>query len=69
MRYAKTIDVWEFPVELFKHLQAGQWVRAGVNDKHKGRFIGVSQAGVVWIDWTHKPDNFKRKLQALKCVR
>ena len=66
MRYTRTIDIWEFPRELIKYLQAGQWVRAGQSDSHKGRFCGITQAGVIMIDWSHKPANFKRKLQVLK---
>ena len=69
MRYTKTINLWEFPNELVKYLQVGQWVQAGKSDNHKGRLCGVSEAGIVWVDWTHKPENFNRKINILKTTR
>lgn len=54
MRYAKTVDIWNFPGELIKHLQRGQWVSAGPRARdgmNIGRFYGRTKAGVVHVAW------------------
>lgn len=51
MKFARTVDIWNFPQSLIKHLQRGQWVRAG-RDGDLGRFYGVKpKSGVVVVAW------------------
>lgn len=50
MKFHKAIDVWAIPAELTKHLQPGQWVRAGHNGP-LGRFYGIKRSGVIVVAW------------------
>ncbi len=51
MQFQKAIDIWALPQPLVKHLQPGQWVKAGPQGP-SGRFYGVRpRSGVVVVAW------------------
>ena len=59
MKYHKTIDIWQLPEYLRKHIHVGQWVSAG---GAKGRYLGQTKGGidVVSYDKTTKDIQAKR---------
>lgn len=65
MQYHKTIDIWQMPAYLRKHIHAGQWVRAG---GAKGRYLGQTKGGVDVVSWSNKArDISTKRAYALSC--
>lgn len=68
MRYLPTTDLSNCLMALrlgrFR-LQRGQWVTV---DGSLGRYIGVSAAGVIWIDWPRKRAGFQRRCTAFRAL-
>ena len=58
MKYHKTIDIWQLPEYLRKHIHVGQWVSAGGT---KGRYLGQTKGGVDVVSWINTTKNIQAK--------
>jgi hypothetical protein len=58
MQYHKTIDIWQLPEYLRKHIHAGQWVSAG---GAKGRYLGQTKCGVDVVSWNNTTKDIQAK--------
>ena len=56
MKFHKAIDIYNFPSELLKYLQPGQWVKAGPYGD-LGRFYGIKKSGIVVVAWKNNAKN------------
>lgn len=68
MKYQSIFDIWAVPVDLLKHVQAGQMVYAGTKD-NKGRFLGVRKSGTVVVAWQGNVQSHSDKLGYIKSLR
>lgn len=68
MKYQAIFDIWAVPVDLLKHVQAGQMVYAGTKD-NKGRFLGVRKSGSIVVAWQGNVQNHSDKLGYIKSLR
>jgi hypothetical protein len=68
MKYTTAFNVWEVPVELLKHAQAGQWIYAGERS-NKGIFLGVKRSGVVVVAWYGNIKNQHDKIGYVRTLR
>lgn len=68
MKYQSMFDIWAVPVDLLKHVQAGQMVYAG-NKSNKGRFLGVRKSGTVVVAWQGNIQSHSDKLGYIKSLR
>lgn len=68
MKYQSIFDIWAVPVDLLKHVQAGQMVYAG-DKSNKGRFLGVRKSGIVVVAWQGNVQNHSDKLGYIKSLR
>lgn len=69
MKYQSIFDIWAVPVDLLKHVQAGQMVYAGTK-ANKGRFLGVRKSsGIVVVAWQGNIQNHSNKLGYIKTLR
>ena len=58
MKYHKTIDIWQLPSYLRKHIHVGQWVSAG---GAKGRYLGQTKGGVDVVSYDNTTKDIKAK--------
>jgi hypothetical protein len=68
MKYQSIFDIWAVPVDLLKHVQAGQMVYAG-DKANKGRFLGVRKSGTVVVAWQGNIKAQSDKLGYIKSLR
>ena len=68
MKYQSIFDIWAVPVDLLKHVQAGQMVYAG-DKSHRGRFLGVRKSGSIVVAWQGNVQNHSDKLGYIKSLR
>jgi len=68
MKYQSIFDIWAVPVDLLKHVQAGQMVYAGTK-ANKGRFLGVRRSGSVVVAWQGNIQSHPDKLGYIKSLR
>lgn len=68
MKYQSMFDIWAVPVDLLKHVQAGQMVYAG-NKANKGRFLGVRRSGSIVVAWQGNVQNHTDKLGYIRTLR
>jgi hypothetical protein len=68
MKYQSIFDIWAVPVDLLKHVQAGQMVYAG-DKSNKGRFLGVRKSGPVVVAWQGNIQSHSDKLGYIKSLR
>lgn len=68
MKYQSMFNVWDIPVDLLKHVQAGQMVYAG-NKSNRGRFLGVRRSGSVVVAWQGNVQTHSDKLGYIKSLR
>ena len=58
MKYHKTIDIWQLPGYLRKHIHVGQWVSAG---GAKGRYLGQTKGGIDVVSWNNTIKDIQAK--------
>jgi hypothetical protein len=68
MKYQSIFDIWAVPVDLLKHVQAGQMVYAG-DKSNRGRFLGVRKSGSIVVAWQGNVQNHSDKLGYIKSLR
>jgi hypothetical protein len=68
MKYQSIFDIWAVPVDLLKHVQAGQMVYAG-DRSNRGRFLGVRGSGTVVVAWQRNVEAQKDRMGYLKTLR
>lgn len=68
MKYQSIFDIWVVPVDLLKHVQAGQMVYAG-DKSNKGRFFGVRKSGSVVVAWQGNVQSHSDKVGYIKTLR
>jgi hypothetical protein len=68
MKYQSIFDIWAVPVDLLKHVQAGQMVYAG-NKANRGRFLGVRRSGSIVVAWQGNVQSHSDKLGYIKSLR
>jgi hypothetical protein len=68
MKYQSIFDIWAVPVDLLKHVQAGQMVYAGTKS-NRGRFLGVRKSGSVVVAWQGNVKSHSDKVGYIKTLR
>jgi hypothetical protein len=68
MKYQSIFDIWAVPVDLLKHVQAGQMVYAG-DRSNRGRFLGVRRSGSVVVAWQGNVQRHTDKLGYIRTLR
>lgn len=68
MKYQSIFDIWAVPVDLLKHVQAGQMVYAG-DRSNRGRFLGVRKSGVIVVAWQGNVQSHSDKVGYIKTLR
>jgi hypothetical protein len=69
MKYQSIFDIWAVPVDLLKHVQAGQMVYAG-DKSNKGRFLGVRKSsGIIVVAWQGNVQSHTDKLGYIRTLR
>ena len=68
MKYQSIFDIWAVPVDLLKHVQAGQMVFAG-DRSNRGRFLGVRGSGTIVVAWQRNVEAQKDRMGYLKTLR
>jgi hypothetical protein len=68
MKYQSIFDIWAVPVDLLKHVQAGQMVYAG-NKANRGRFLGVRRSGSIVVAWQGNVQSHTDKLGYIRTLR
>lgn len=68
MKYQSIFDIWSVPVDLLKHVQAGQMVYAG-NKANRGRFLGVRRSGSIVVAWQGNVQSHTDKMGYIKSLR
>ena len=68
MKYQSIFDIWAVPVDLLKHVQAGQMVYAGTKST-RGRFLGVRKSGSIVVAWQGNVQSHSDKLGYIKSLR
>ena len=58
MKYHKTIDIWQLPEYLRKHIHVGQWVSAG---GVKGRYLGQTKGGIDVVSYNNTTKDIQAK--------
>lgn len=68
MKYQSIFDIWAVPVDLLKHVQAGQMVYAG-DKANRGRFLGVRKSGSIVVAWQGNIQSHSDKVGYIKTLR
>jgi len=68
MKYQSIFDIWAVPVDLLKHVQAGQMVYAG-DRSNRGRFLGVRKSGIIVVAWQGNVQSHSDKVGYIKTLR